>query len=151
MRSYRKSSHSLHDLKVHLVWITKYRYKVLNPEIGVRIRAIIRQICDSKDIQIIKGNISQDHVHIYVSYPPKISVSEMVRFFKGRSSRKIQEEFPQLSKAGYPQPNSVRSMSHLCCIIMKDHNKFHSTQQEAAHERIYKKVFRSGQGNYQWI
>ena len=73
MRSYRKTSHSVHDLKVHLVWITKYRYKVLNPKIGVRVREIIRQICDSKDIQIIKGTVSQDHVHVYVSYPPKIS------------------------------------------------------------------------------
>ena len=98
MRPYRKSSHSVHDLKVHLIWITKYRYKVLSRDVSIRIREIIRQICDSKDIQIIKGNISQDHVHIYVSYPPKISVSEMVRFFKGRSSKKIQEEFPQLSK-----------------------------------------------------
>ena len=98
MRSYRKASHSVHDLKVHLVWITKYRYKVLTQDIGKRIREIIRQICESKDIQIIKGRVSQDHVHIYVSYPPKISVSEMIRFFKGRSSRKIQEEFPQLSK-----------------------------------------------------
>ncbi len=98
MRPYRKSSHSVHDLKVHLIWITKYRYKVLSKDVSIRIREIIRQICDSKDIQIIKGNISQDHVHIYVSYPPKISVSEMVRFFKGRSSKKIQDEFPQLSK-----------------------------------------------------
>lgn len=98
MRFYRKQSHSVHDLKVHLVWITKYRYKVLTQQIGIRIREIIRQICDSKDIQIIKGTVSKDHVHIYVSYPPKISVSEMVRFFKGRSSRKIQDEFPQLSK-----------------------------------------------------
>ncbi len=98
MKKKKKTSHSVHDLKVSLVWITKYRYKVLNPAIGVRIREIIRQICDSKDIQIIKGNVSQDHVHIYVSYPPKISVSDIVRFFKGRSSKKIQEEFPQLSK-----------------------------------------------------
>ena len=98
MRHRRKSSHAVHDLKVHLIWITKYRYKVLDKNISIRIRDIIRQICDSKDIQIIKGNISQDHVHIYVSYPPKLSISDMVRFFKGRSSKKIQDEFPQLAK-----------------------------------------------------
>ncbi len=98
MRSYRKSSHTVHDLKVHLIWITKYRYKVLTKEIGIRIREIIRQVCDSKQIEIIKGCVSKDHVHVYVSYPPKLSVSEMVRLMKGRSSRRIQEEFPQLSK-----------------------------------------------------
>jgi len=98
MRSYRKSSHTVHDLKVHLIWITKYRYNVLTKEIGIRIREIIRQVCDSNQIEIIKGRVSKDHVHIYVSYPPKLSVSEMVRLMKGRSSRRIQEEFPQLSK-----------------------------------------------------
>ena len=98
MRSYNKSSHTVHDLKVHLVWITKYRYKVLIKEIGYRIREIIRQVCDSNQIVIIKGRVSQDHVHVYVSYPPKLSVSDMVKMMKGRSSRKIQEEFPQLSR-----------------------------------------------------
>ena len=98
MRSYRKSSHAVHDLKVHLIWITKYRYKVLTKEIGIRIREIIRQVCDSNQIEIIKGRVSKDHVHVYVSYPPKLSVSEMVRLMKERSSRRIQEEFPQLSK-----------------------------------------------------
>ncbi|CAN2042489.1 transposase [Candidatus Magnetomoraceae bacterium gMMP-15] len=98
MRSYRKSSHSIHDLKVHLIWITKYRYEVLTHEVGFRIRDLIRQICKANDIHIISGNVSKDHIHLYISYPPKLSVSEIVRRLKGRSSRKIQEEFPQLSK-----------------------------------------------------
>ena len=98
MRSYRKSSHTVHDLKVHLVWITKYRYEVLTQGIGIRIREIIRQCCDVNGIQIIKGRVSKDHIHLYISYPPKLSVSEIVRRLKGRSSRKIQDEFPHLSK-----------------------------------------------------
>ena len=98
MRSYRKSSHSVHDLKVHLVCATKYRYQVLTQEVGLRAREIIRQVCDQNDINIIRGVVSRDHVHLYISYPPKHSVSDMVKWFKGRSSRKLQEEFPQLSK-----------------------------------------------------
>jgi len=98
MRSYRKSSHTVHDLKVHLIWITKYRYKVLTKEVGYRIREFIRQVREQNDIQIISGVVSKDHVHLYISYPPKYSVSDMVRWFKGRSSRRIQEEFPQLGK-----------------------------------------------------
>ena len=98
MRPYRKSSHTVYDLKVHLVWITKYRYNVLTKEVGRRIRDIIRQVCDANDIQIIEGRVSKDHIHLYVSYPPKLSVSEMVRRMKGRSSKRIQEEFPQLGK-----------------------------------------------------
>jgi putative transposase len=98
MRSYRKSSHTVHDLKVHLIWITKYRYEVLTKEVGYRTRELIRQVCEQNDIQIIRGAVSKDHVHLYISYPPKYSVSDMVKWFKGRSSRKLQEEFPQLSK-----------------------------------------------------
>ena len=98
MRSYRKSSHTIHDLKVHLIWITKYRYEVLTKEVGERAREVIRQICDQKDIKIISGVVSKDHVHLYISYPPKHSVRDMVKWFKGRSSRKLQDEFPQLGK-----------------------------------------------------
>jgi putative transposase len=98
MRSYRKSSHTVHDLKVHLIWITKYRYEVLTKAVGYRTRELIRQVCEQNDIQIIRGVVSKDHVHLYISYPPKYSVSDMVKWFKGRSSRKLQEEFPQLGK-----------------------------------------------------
>ena len=98
MRSYRKSSHAVHDLKVHLIWVTKYRYEVLTKEVGYRTREIIRQVCEQNDIRIISGVVSKDHVHLYISYPPKYSVSDMVKWFKGRSSRKLQEEFPQLGK-----------------------------------------------------
>ena len=98
MRSYRKSTHAVHDLKVHLIWITKYRYKALTKDVGLRVRDIIRQVCDKHDIEIIKGRVSKNHVHLYVSYPPKLSVSDMVRYLKGRSSKKVQEEFPQLGK-----------------------------------------------------
>ena len=88
----------MHDLKVHLVWSTKYRYKVLSKEIGERIRDLTRQVCDGMGIEIIKGRVSHDHIHLYISYAPKLSVSEIVRRIKGRISRKIQEEFPQLGK-----------------------------------------------------
>ena len=88
----------MHDLKVHLIWVTKYRYEVLTQQVGIRTREIIRQVCDQKDIHIISGVVSKDHVHLYISYPPKYSVSDIVKWCKGRSSKKVQEEFPQLGK-----------------------------------------------------
>ena len=97
-REYRKTSNAKYDLKVHLIWVTKYRYKVLVEKVKERIRELIRQTCDSMDIQIVRGHISTDHVHLYISYPPQCSVTEIVKSLKGRSSRKIQEEFPQLGK-----------------------------------------------------
>jgi len=63
MRSYRKSSHTVHDLRVHLIWLTKYRYNVLTKDVGLRTREIIRQICDKNDIQIVRGVVSKDHLH----------------------------------------------------------------------------------------
>ncbi len=130
MRSYRKGSHTVHDLKVHLVWVTKYRYNVLTKNIGLRLREIVRQICDADDIHIIQGRVSKDHVHIYVSYPPKLSVSDMVRLMKGRSSRKIQMEFPQLGKRywgkhfwaiGY----EAFSSGHVTDAIIQEYLKHH--------------------------
>jgi len=70
MRRYRKSSHTRFDLKVHLTWITKYRYNVLTKEIGKRIREIIRQVCEENDIHILSGRVAKNHVHLFVSYPP---------------------------------------------------------------------------------
>ena len=98
MRPYKKTSHTVYDLKVHLIWITKYRYRVLTKDVGIRTRDLVRQVCDKNNIEIIKGNVSKDHVHLYISYPPKLSVSDIVKWLKGRTSRKIQEEFPQLGK-----------------------------------------------------
>ncbi len=97
-RPIRKGAHTVYELKVHLVWVTKYRYHVLKGEVGVRIRELIRQGCDAHDIQIIKGRVSRDHIHLYISYPPTLSVSEIMRRLKGRSSRKIQQEYPHLKK-----------------------------------------------------
>ncbi len=61
-----------------------------------RIRDLLRQICEANDIQIVKGHVSKDRIHLYVSYPPKLSVSEMIKRLKGRSSKMIQAEFPEL-------------------------------------------------------
>ena len=96
--SYRKTAHSVYDIKYHIVWITKYRKPILRGEIGKRVRELIRQTCARLDVYIEKGHISKDHVHLLVSVPPKISVSELVKRMKGRSSRKMMEEFGELRK-----------------------------------------------------
>ena len=82
MQDLRKGSHSTYQLHVHLVWRTKYRYGVLKGDIQIRCRDLLRQTCDSLDVQILKGVVSKDHVHLHVSYPPKVSVSELIRRFK---------------------------------------------------------------------
>ncbi len=94
----RQASHSVFKLQVHLVFCTKYRYRVLRGEVQERCRDLIRQVCDALDVRIIKGVVSSDHVHLHLSYPPKHSVSEIVRRIKGRSARKLLQEYPSLKR-----------------------------------------------------
>ncbi|TCQ72953.1 transposase IS200 family protein [Ochrobactrum sp. BH3] len=84
--SYDTGSHTVFYHRYHIVWITKYRYKVLKGELGLRIRAIIQQVCKELDVKIVKGAISGDHVHMMISIPPHLCVSDVVRRMKGRSS-----------------------------------------------------------------
>ena len=95
---FRYSSHTVTRLSVHLVWVTKYRYKVLKGEIQQRCRDMLVQICDTEDVKILKGVVSKDHVHMHIEYSPSKSISDLVKRLKGRSSRKLQQEFPELQR-----------------------------------------------------
>ncbi len=99
MENYRKSSHTVYDLKYHLVWVTKYRKRVLRGEIAERVRNLIREICKARDVEIIKGHISSDHVHLFLSVPPHLSVSQLTQSLKGKTSRKMMMEYKSLSRA----------------------------------------------------
>lgn len=94
----RSGSHTKFHHRYHLVWSPKYRYKVLNGAVRIRVRDIIRQVCAELDVTIIKGVLSRDHVHLFVEIPPHVSVSDFVRRAKGRSSRKNQQEFEHICK-----------------------------------------------------
>jgi putative transposase len=98
MTEYRHGNHTVSRLTAHLVWVTKYRYEVLRGDIQLRCRELIIQICDAEDVRILKGVVSKDHVHMLIEYPPKTSLSDLVKRFKGRTSRILQQEFPQLRK-----------------------------------------------------
>ena len=98
MENYRKTSHSVYDIKFHIVWITKYRKKILTGELANRTRELIRQSCKSLDVEIIKGHIAKDHIHLFVSVPPHLSVSNLVKELKGKSSWKIMSEFKTISQ-----------------------------------------------------
>ena len=100
---YSKASHVVYDIKYHIIWVTKYRYKVLGGNLSIRLRELIRQGCDARGMTIVQGNIGKDHVHMLLSYPPSLTVSKIVQYLKGRSSRLLQEEFPELKKRYWGQ------------------------------------------------
>ena len=96
--SYTSGSHTVFHHRYHIVWITKYRKPILRGEIGKRVRELLRQTCASSDVYIVKGHVSKDHVHMLVSVPPNLAVSDLVKRLKGRSSRLMLEEFGELRK-----------------------------------------------------
>jgi putative transposase len=101
--AYSTGSHSIFHHRYHIVWAPKYRFKVLHGEVRDRVRTIIKQVCAEMGVTIISGVLSRDHVHMFVEIPPKIAVSDFVRRAKGRSSRKIQQEFEYIRKRYWGQ------------------------------------------------
>ena len=100
---YRYGSHTVYKIEYHFVWVTKYRYKVLQGDVGQRVRELVRQTCEAFEIRILRGVVSKDHVHILVSAPPEMAPSEIMRRIKGRTSSKLFEEFPALRKRYWGQ------------------------------------------------
>jgi len=98
-----KTSHAVFDIKYHVIWVTKYRYPVLGGNISKRLRELVRQGCQARNITIIQGNISKEHIHLLISCPPSLAPSKIVLYLKGRSSRLLQEEFPDLKKRYWGQ------------------------------------------------
>jgi len=98
VQNYRKTSHTTYDCKYHVVWITKYRKPVMIGLVGERVRELIRQICKGHDVEILKGHVSKDHVHLFVSVPPHLAISKLVQYLKGKSSYKLLQEDKQLSR-----------------------------------------------------
>ena len=98
MRRYQVGAHTKHDLKVHLVWVPKYRKKVLTGEVAIRVRDLIRQIALEHEITIISGKVSCDHIHVLIAHRPHMDISTIVQWLKGISSRILLQEFPHLRK-----------------------------------------------------
>jgi len=94
----RYGSHTVFNIEYHFVWVTKYRYKVLSGEVALRVKELVRQSCEALEINIISGVVSKDHVHVFVSAPPSMAPSEIMRRIKGRTSTKLFEEFPHIKK-----------------------------------------------------
>ena len=98
MERYRTGAHSRFDLKYHFVWIPKYRKPILSGEVGVRLRYLVREVCRTLEIEILEGSVSSDHVHVLLSCPPNLSPSKIMQAIKGKTSRKLLQEFKHLQK-----------------------------------------------------
>jgi putative transposase len=95
---YRKERHSVTDLKIHLICVTKYRKSVFTAESLELIEKSFREVATQMDFQIQEFNGEGDHVHVLIEYPPKLSISQVVNSLKGVSSRRY-------GQAGYEKPH----------------------------------------------
>ena len=100
---HHRGSHTIYDLRYHLVWCTKYRYKVLEGDVATRTRDLIRERSASWEGKILWGKVGKEHVHMYVSLQPNMSVAKAVMQMKGKSSRKLQMEYTQLRRRYWGQ------------------------------------------------
>ena len=98
MRRYKTGAHTKTDLKVHVVWIPKYRKNVLIGPVAVRTRDILCQIAMEHELEIISGKVASDHVHMFISYRPTQNVSKIMQWLKGISSRILLSEFSHLKR-----------------------------------------------------
>ena len=99
----RKSSDVQYDIEYHVVWTTKYRYKVLHGKVAERAREIIRQSCNSMNVTIIKGSIGRENIHLLLSCPPNLSVSKLIQQLKVKTSRVLLMEYRDLKKKYWGQ------------------------------------------------
>ena len=110
---YRHGSHTVFEIHLHLVWVTKYRKPVLRGEVGVRVRELVRQVCRAEEVEILKRHVSADHVHLFVSIPPQVTISRFVQRVKGKSSYKLLQEFKHLRKTYWGR--HVWARGYFCC------------------------------------
>jgi putative transposase len=95
---YRLGAHTTCDLKVHVVWIPKYRKPLLVGPVAIRVRDLIRQIALEHELQILSGKVARDHVHLFLAYRPHHDISTIMQWLKGISSRILLQEFAHLRK-----------------------------------------------------
>ena len=87
----------VYNLNYHMVWCVKYRRKVLTPDIEKRLKQLLQEIANEKGFTLVDAKVGEsDHVHCFVSAPPKLSVTDLARWLKGISGRHLLMEYPGL-------------------------------------------------------
>lgn len=96
MGEIRTGRHCVFMMHAHLIFITKYRGKILNEEALIFMESVMLDVCSQFEVELTEFNGEQDHVHLLVNYPPKVCISKLINSLKGVSSRKIRQKFPAI-------------------------------------------------------
>src|ERR1700689_2266376 len=98
-----------------MIWCCTNRYQILHGRVAERARDLIRQVCQARDVVIIRGAISPDHIHMLVAATPILAPAKLAQYIKGRSSRMLQAEFPELRKRYWGQHMWARG--YFCAAV----------------------------------
>mgnify|MGYP000011737095 CR=1 FL=1 len=98
---FRTGRHCIFKLHAHLVFVTKYRSKVLEGYMYPTLQMLFEKVCGDFEAELIEFNGEDDHVHLLVHYPPKISIAKLVNSLKGVSSRKLKVHHPEVANRYY--------------------------------------------------
>ena len=98
---FRRGRHCVFALHVHLVFVTKYRRKVLTDTVHETLRDLCAKVCEDFEAVLIEANGEDDHVHLLIEYPPKVALSTLVNSLKGVSSRRLRQLHPELAQRYY--------------------------------------------------
>ncbi len=101
MSKYKKLSHVIYKCDYHIVWVPKYRFRILTGEIKQLVEGDIRMLCEWKKCEIQEMNIQIDHIHIVLSIPPKVSVSDLMGTLKGKLAIKLFKSYPKMKQKPY--------------------------------------------------
>ena len=113
MKEYRRGAHTVFEIHLHLVWTTTYRRPALTGEVALRVRDMIREICGQHEVTIMKGHVAKDHLHLFVSIPPQVTISRLIQWLKGKTAYKLLGEFPHLQKQFWGRHLWARG--YFCC------------------------------------
>ncbi len=101
MSRFRKLTHSIWHCQYHIVWVPKYRHRILTGKIGNEVERCVHVFSSQKSCEIIEMNVQVDHVHLICMIPPKLRVSDYVGIVKGRTAIRLLKRFPDLRKRRY--------------------------------------------------
>ena len=101
MAKWKKLSHTIYQCKYHIVWCPKYRYRILEGALAEFVEQTLKMLCQWRNIEILEMNVKDDHIHLIISVPPRLSVSEVMGMLKGKTAIKIFKSFPILKKKPY--------------------------------------------------
>lgn len=93
MRDWQSVAHVKWECKYHIVWVPKYRRKVLYGKIRRRFGEIVKELCRQRGVELLEGHAMVDHVHVCLSFPPRYSIANVVGFLKGKSAIRLHREF----------------------------------------------------------